>query len=275
MLTVLHTALTTSASLASLSGIALFGSLLLQQAPAQSQQIPAPVAPPTPTNPIGSRPTSSGGGAAPTAAYIPGYTTTNALGGNTPTSISSSFGFFFDTNANVQMDGLGFSSQAAWNNGTSYTVKLWSYVNGGANPSDYTELASKTFTQGTSYTFQDNYFWQSLGPISLPDTFTTDPTDQIGYVIAAIGDFSANPGNVQYETGTPTFNPNILNGGNGFNEASDPNGYFEVPIYDGGVGSSGYFNANLSLVPGPLPVLGAAAGFGWSRRLRKRIRAAK
>ena len=28
-------------------------------------------------------------------------------------------------------------------------------------------------------------------------------------------------------------------------------------------------------VPGPLPVLGAAAGFGWTRRLRKRIRSSK
>lgn len=247
MLTVLRAALSTSVSLISFTGIALFGSLALQQAPAQSQP----------------------------ATYLPGYTTTGSLGGNTTTNIQSSFGFFFDTNANLQLDGLGFSSQAAWGNGTTYTVKLWSYVNGGALPSDYTEIASSTFTHGTPYTFQDNYFWQSLGPISLPDTFTTDPTDQLGYVIAAIGDFSANPGNVQFETGTPTFNPNILNAGNGFNDASDPNGYFEVPIYDGGVGSTGYFNPNLSLVPGPLPVLGAAAGFGWTRRLRKRIRASK
>ncbi|MEB3257111.1 MAG: hypothetical protein VKN83_02210 [Cyanobacteriota bacterium] len=271
MLTVLR-ALSTSVSLASFSGLALMGSLALQQASAQAQ----PATPTLPTNPIDSRPTNSGsGGIAPTAAYLPGYTTTVSFGGNTATNIQSSFGFFFDTNANLQLDGLGFSSQAAWGNGTTYTVKLWSYVNGGALPSDYTEIASSTFTHGTPYTFQDNYFWQSLGPISLPDTFTTDPTDQLGYVIAAIGDFSANSGNVQFETGTPTFNPNILNAGNGFNDASDPNGYFEVPIYDGGVGSTGYFNPNLSLVPGPLPVLGAAAGFGWTRRLRKRIRASK
>jgi hypothetical protein len=31
----------------------------------------------------------------------------------------------------------------------------------------------------------------------------------------------------------------------------------------------------LEVVPGPLPVLGAAAGFGWTRRLRKRIRSSK
>lgn len=241
-MTVLRTALSTSISLASFAGLVLFGSLL-HQAPAQSQT------------------------------YLPGYTTTGALGGNTLTSVQSSFGFYFDTNADLQLDGLGFSSQAAWSNGTSYTVKLWSYVKGGANPSDYTEIASKTFTHGTSYTFQDGYFWQALGPISLPDTFTTDLTDELGYVIGAIGDFSAAPGNVQFETATPLFNPNILYAGDGFNDATDSNGFFEVPIYSNGV--TGYFNPNLSLVPGPLPVLGAAAGFGWSRRLRKRIRASK
>jgi len=243
-MTVLRTALSTSISLASFAGLVLFGSLL-HQAPAQSQT------------------------------YLPGYTTTGALGGNTLTSVQSSFGFYFDTNADLQLDGLGFSSQAAWSNGTSYTVKLWSYVKGGANPSDYTEIASKTFTHGTSYTFQDGYFWQALGPISLPDTFTTDLTDELGYVIGAIGDFSAAPGNVQFETATPMFNPNILNAGNGFTDETDPL-FKEIPFYPvAGVGTEGYFNPNLSLVPGPLPVLGAAAGFGWSRRLRQRIRASK
>jgi hypothetical protein len=64
-------------------------------------------------------------------------------------------------------------------------------------------------------------------------------------------------------------------GASGFNDATDPNGFYPVPIYPGSVGGNGYFNANLSTVPGPLPVLGAAAGFGWTRRLRKRIRASK
>lgn len=209
------------------------------------------------------------------AQFLPGYTTTGATGGVYSVS-PASFGFFFEAASNVLVDGLGFSSQAAWGNGTSYTVKLWSFVNGGQNPADYTELANATFTHGNSYTFQDGYFWQSLmGSISLPESIVSDPTSQIGYVIAAIGDFSGTGGNVEYEGGTPTFNPSLVNAGNGFNDVMDPNGYFEIPIYDGGVGSNGYFNANLSLVPGPLPVLGAAAGFGWTRRLRKRIRSSK
>ena len=210
--------------------------------------------------------------------YLPAYTTTGVLGGHTSTSVSSSFGFYFDVAGNnVQVDGLGFSAQTAWSNGTTYNVTLWSYANGGTSPSDYTPIATSTFTAGTTYTLQDNYYWQTFvgAPLSLPDTFTTDTANNFGYVIAAIGDFSNALGNVQFESGTPTFDPRILNAGNGFNDSTDMGGFYPIPFYVGGVGTNGYFNPNLSLVPGPLPVLGAAAGFGWTRRLRKRIRASK
>jgi uncharacterized repeat protein (TIGR02543 family) len=202
---------------------------------------------------------------------IPVYTTTGCLGSSTATNVTSSFGFFFDTTSNNLLDGLGFASQAAWGNGTSYTVKLWNYINGGSNPSDYTEIASAVFTHGTSYEFLDNYFWQSLDPIPLLDTYTNDPTNQIGYVIAVIGDFSASPGNIQYESGTANgyatifgngyFNPNmsclgapdILVGGNGFNDATDPNGYFEVPIYNGGIVGVGAGSRPTPPAGGPTP----------------------
>ena len=248
------------------------GSLLTQQTSAQAQVI----APPAPSNPITSRPTSSGGllPAAPVD-FLPAYTTTGAAGGTTGNN-PSSFGFFFEAAQNVQLDGLGFSSQAGWGNGTSYEVKLWSFVNGGAAPGDYTELANATFTHGNTYTFKDGYFWQSLSPlITLPESVVSDPMSQVGYVITAIGDFSGTNGNVEYEGGTATFDPRFLNVANGFNSTPDPNGYYPIPIYDGGIGDTGYFNANLSYVPGPLPLLGAAAGFSWTRRLRKRIRISK
>ena len=254
-------------------GFALMaGGLLSQQSPAGAQVI----APPAPGNPITSRPTSSGsGGVVPTSSFLPAYTTTGAVGGTTGTN-PSSFGFFFEAASNVQLDGLGFSSQAGWGNGTTYDVKLWSFVNGGGSPTDYTELASATFTQGNTYSFQDGYFWQPLSPfITLPESVVSDPTNLRGYVISAIGDFSGSMGAVEFEGGTPLFDTKFLNGGNGFNDITDANGFYPIPIYDGGIGSTGYFNANLSYVPGPLPLLGAAAGFSWTRRLRKRIRTSK
>jgi len=245
-----------SASTAVIGFAVVAGSLLSQQSPAQAQVI----APPAPSNPIN---------------FLPAYTTTGAVGGATSAN-PSSFGFFFEAAQDVQLDGLGFSSQPGWGNTTSYEVKLWSFDNGGLDPLDYTELATATFTHGTPYTFKDGYFWQSLAPvINLPESVVSDPTSLRGYVITAIGNFSGIGGNVEFEGGTATFDPRSINVGNGFNDTSDTAGFYPIPFYDGGIGDAGYFNANFSYVPGPLPVLGAAAGFGWTRRLRKRIRSSK
>lgn len=265
-------------SLASFAGSLLSGSLLLiHQAPAQAQQLPSGSVPPAPVDPIGPRPTDSGsGGLVPLSDYLPAYTTSGSTGGSTATNVQSSFGFFFDSKTTDPLDGLGFASQQGWGNGTSYEVKLWYWNNGGQNPSDFTEISSRTFTHGQAYSFQDGYFWQDVDPnISLLDTFTNDPNNLEGYVITAIGDFSNSPGNVEFEGGTASFTSKFVPSDplNGFNEQGQA--FYPVPIFDGGVGQNGYFNANLSTVPGPLPVLGAAAGFGWTRRLRKRIRSSK
>jgi len=216
--------------------------------------------------------------------YPPAYITTNSVGGSTPTATPSSFGFFFDVDGGVNIYGLGFAAQTAWGNGAQYTVNLWSFDNGGTLPSDYTEIATATFTAGNPYTIESGYYWQTLSsaPLFLADTYVTaDPGDQRGYLIGTIGDFSNSPGNVEFEGGTASFDPRILIGGNGFNEDDGSNTYYPLPVFDGGIGSTGYFNANMSFapippaasVPGPLPLLGAAAAFSWSRRLRKLISA--
>ena len=246
----LSSVIKSSISAMALGGVVLFGSLLPQQAKAQL--------------------------------YPPAYTTSNVKGAYLPTNTPSSFGFFFDVAGGANVYGLGFSAQTAWGNGAQYTVNLWSFDNGGLDPADYTEIANATFTAGSAYTLENNFYWQTLAgaPLVLADTFATDPGSQKGYVIAAVGDFSDAPGNVQFETGTASFDPRIVNAGNGFNE-NGVNAFYPIPIGDGGVGLDGYFNANLSFapippapsVPGPLPLLGAAAGFSWSRRLRKRISA--
>ena len=61
--------------------------------------------------------------------------------------------------------------------------------------------------------------------------------------------------------------PNLLNG---VDQGAVPNGFELIP----GVLHAYKYNANnyLAPVPGPLPVLGAAGVWGWSRQLRRRIR---
>jgi hypothetical protein len=198
------------------------------------------------------------------AEIIPAYTTTDSLG--TPTSsggntavgnVASSFGFFFDTSSDVLIDALGFSSQPGWPQGSSsYTVSLWSYNNGGGSPADYgsAPLASAVFTPGNVYAYKDNYFWNSITPITLPDTFYTDVDGLRGYVIAVVGNFSASAGNIKYESGTPNFDSRFVIAGNGYNYATDTAGFYPVPIFDGDIATSGYFNPNLSYRPAAVTI---------------------
>ena len=255
-----HAVIKSSASAAALAGMVLIGSFLPQQA----------------------------------KAYDPFYTTINSLGTYVPTNTLSSYGFYFDVDGGASIDALGFANQTAWGNGAEYDVTLWTFNNGGLSFNDYTVIANATFTAGNVYTSQFRYYWQNIAgsPLFLPDTFTTDPLSERGYVIAAIGDFSDSPGNVQIEAIDPTdpmfpgsadFDPRILIAGNGYNEDGFP--LFPVPFADNGIGIDGYFNPNVSFyvpptpppssVPGPLPLLGAAAGFSWTRRLRKRLNASR
>jgi hypothetical protein len=214
-------------------------------------------------------------------AYNPAYTTASPVG-SYYTQTPASFGFFFDTDRDVTIDGLGFSSQPSWGSGTSYEVWLWSYVNAGNSIGDYTLIDKKTFTHGTPYEFNNGYFWQGIPLVTLNDSTTGDPTNQKGFVIGVVGDFTNLPGNVQYEGGVATFLPGIVNNDSGYNPGPNTDAFWPVPVYPDtsgvpGASATAYFNGNLSFysVPGPLPMFGAAAGFAWSRRLRKRIQATK
>ncbi|MFN9645282.1 MAG: hypothetical protein ACK6BG_09260 [Cyanobacteriota bacterium] len=217
------------------------------------------------------------GVAAPARAITPGLTVTTPLGASWASN-PSSFGFFFDTTSNISIDALGLGFQNNWSSVTSnYTVTLWSFVAGGAAASNYTPIVSSVFNGGQTYTLQDGYWWKGITPILLPNTSNlVDPTSQLGYVVTAIGDFSGGASTLKFESGTPTISQYISLLGNGYNSSGSGPGasYWPIPIlYSSAVGNNGYFNPNLSFVPGPLPVLGVASAFSFSRRMRRRIKA--
>ena len=214
-------------------------------------------------------------GPEPAQAISPAYTTTSSTGGFY-TQNPASFGFFFDTDRDVTIDALGFSSQPGWPTGTSsYQVALWSFVNGGNAIGDYTLIDQVTFTPGTPYEFKDGYFWQDIPLVTLSNSTSGDPSGLNGFVIGVIGDFTNATGNVQYEGGVASFLPGIVGNVNGFNGGPATDSFWPVPAYfpTPVQGSTAYFNGNLSFapVPSPLPMLGAAAGFSWTRRMRQRI----
>lgn len=200
----------------------------------------------------------------------------------------NSFGYFFDINDPRRLDALGFAAPIT---GTgNYEVKLWKYINGGTALGDYTQLATATFNQAcTGCTPLGNYQWLNVSPVSLTKTSDdVDPLKSTGYAVTAIGNFTTGQ-NVVYYNGTGFFQPFVdynsttLPVDGGYNYSGSPGGdLYPVPLYPqgdiiSGPGDRGFFNANFSTsaVPGPLPVMGAAAAFGWSKRMRRRIKLAK
>ncbi len=198
---------------------------------------------------------------------------------NAPTG-STSFGYFFDLTVGTKaLNALGLAAQTPFGNG-GYDVTLWKYVNSGANVGDYTQLATANFTAacvGTTCTTKNNFYWLEVPLLYLEET-AVDPTK--GYVIAAVGDFSTGAASIFFD-GSGSFDPAVNYEDGGYNVYSDAG--FPIPYglqsdilpdppYPA-LTTAGFFNSNISLfeVPGPLPVMGAAAAFGWSRRLRRRI----
>lgn len=129
--------------------------------------------------------------------------------------------------------------------GDTYKVKLLTAATFDATHTTLAATGGTEVANGNTYTLQNGYFWQSVSPVvSLPDSSLSDD-----YIITAIGNFSGSGGNVQYQAGTATFGARFVNGGNGFNNATDESGFYPIPIIDGGAGSAGFFNANFSCVP--------------------------
>jgi hypothetical protein len=197
----------------------------------------------------------------------------NVAIGSGPTS----FGYFFNIDTdNQQLNSLGFA--APFTSTSSYDVILWSYANGGLDlDNDYTQLASATFSPscvGTTCILKDFFYWLEVPTVSLPKT----STDVLrGYVITAVGDFTTQP---VFFDGSGAFSADASFDGAGYNFTGGDG--FAIPFGESGDipglsnNSFAFFNANASLnqaaeVPGPLPLFGAAAAFGWSRRMRRRI----
>ncbi|MEI7666229.1 MAG: hypothetical protein WCI65_09305 [Synechococcaceae cyanobacterium ELA263] len=197
-----------------------------------------------------------------------------AINVNTPTG-PTSFGYFFDITVGTKaLNALGLAAQTPFSNGTgTYDVTLWKYANGGLNNADYTQLATVNFDStcvNTTCTTKDNFYWLEVPLLYLYET-ASDPNQ--GYAVSAIGDFSSTNGASIFVDGLGTFNSAANYDGGGYNFFGG-SGY-PIPVGDplDITTGNGFYNSNISLfqVPGPLPVMGAAAAFGWSRRLRRRI----
>lgn len=161
-------------------------------------------------------------------------------------------GYYAPTNwtQSVQLDGSIDTSNAP----TSIILRS-ANNGGGAKNTDFT-IAAPT-----------------AGTVSFDWNFSTDDTafyDPFGYLLNGAFTQLTNDGGPDNQSGSVTFS--VLTGGVfGFRQNSTDSccGRASTTISN----FNGPIAAAPVSVPGPLPLLGAVAAFGWSRQLRKRIRA--
>jgi hypothetical protein len=195
----------------------------------------------------------------------------------------ATYAYYFETKKDhTKINALGLPIALNWAAlSPSYTVNLYK-VTWGTNTSNavYTPLATTNFTSSlaSSYISKDNYYWIPINPVDLGGASISD--SNLTFAIGAVGDYSDTNGIGILTDGSGEFDPNFAWDGSGMNIASSAlYGDFPLPIDYVGLDpytTFGYFNANVSFekVPGPLPLVGAGLAFGWSRRLKTRMRRA-
>jgi len=208
-------------------------------------------------------------------------------------NINYSFGYAFDVNQDGwRANALGFGFQNNWLGGSSsssYQVSLWSVLYEDPEPdSDPTVnlLASSVFDPsqsslsanlfdsaigGTSSANQGLYYWLEIPSRNLPKS--SDNPD-FYYLIGVSGRFAGTGAILPRAFGALDFTPAVSSYiFEGFNDSNTA--FYPAPIFafsDSSYKGQGFWNANVSLdVPGPLPVLGVGAAFGWSRRLKRKL----
>jgi hypothetical protein len=218
--------------------------------------------------------------------------------------VTYSFGYAFNVDQdNYFTTALGLGFQNDWlggANSTPYNVGLWSvlFEHGNDDPT-LDLLASVVFDPtnsslssslldsaigGSNATTRGLNYWLSVPKVTLAKS---SGNNDFYYVVGVSGRFAGDGAILPSVFGTPSFADDVISYVfEGFN-ASDESSYsgttgfgFPAPIFafnpdgdeDGGpFAAQGFWNANVALdVPGPLPLMGVGAAFGWSRRLKRK-----
>ena len=225
--------------------------LLLLAAGAAMATIAAPAHAITQTQTVGPQSFTTTGGTAATGPFaFTGFNTT--LGTLTKVNITNAAGAPFSATFGGSIELVCVSATSATCSFTSAALPTFTFTNGSTAAGT---LGSLTLASNTV----------SAPPIAFV------PIGGSGTYTSVIGDIATTtPALQSYFAGTPTIN-NISS-----------NIFTSVSSGPGAVGNSAltlsgdvyltYTYTNPDPVPGPLPVLGAGAAFGFSRKLRQRIR---
>ena len=207
------------------------------------------------------------------AAFTPAFTLPNSPNTITPDSTVRVFGYHFITSIDRQVKSVGIYSQTA----TDHTIGIW----------DFSLPTPSLVYQQPVLAANGCNLYQSFCWVDIPSTTLSASKD---YVIAATwGASEPIPAQLGPSAGDATIN--IADFSLGItavtiNPPLPPSFLVDltpyVPAGTSGTDDKGYYTVNLSFdaapstsqVPAPLPLFGAAAAFGMSRKIRRRISAA-
>ena len=208
------------------------------------------------------------------AAFTPAFTLPSTPNKITPDSTIRVFGYHFTTTIDRQVKSVGIFSPTS----TDHTIGIWDF-----------SLPTPSLVYQQQVRAADGCnLYQSFCWVNTPSTALSASKD---YVIAATwGASEPFPAQLNSTVGLPTVNVTNFSLDNSARIASGqplpPSFLVDLASYAPTGTSSfddkGYYTVNLSFdtfsppsqVPAPLPLLGAAAAFGMSRKIRRRISAA-
>ena len=207
------------------------------------------------------------------AAFTPAFTLPNSPNTITPDNNIRVFGYHFVTSIDRQVKSVGIYSQSA----TDHTIGIWDF-----------SLPTPSLVYQQQVPVADGCnLYQSFCWVNIPSTTLSASKD---YVIAATwGSREPVPAQLGPSAGDATINITDFSLGITARIASGqplPPSFLVdltpyVPAGTSGTDDKGYYSVNLSFdpapstsqVPAPLPLFGAAAAFGMSRKIRRRISA--
>jgi hypothetical protein len=203
--------------------------------------------------------------AAPAAHANPGQSTpgsdptagiasfTNGLKNKSLTN--NTYGYSFTTSSALTIKSLGIYDVDFDGLSEGHQVGIWDL--------NKNLLGSVSIGSGTSATLVNGFRYVNL---SSPLTLAATTTYRIGALYAGPGDQFAETATALAGNGITLLTPHY---------STPASASLEYPNFQTNV-DAGYIGPNFSTesvpVPGPLPLFGAATAFGFSRRLRKRIR---
>ncbi len=193
-----------------------------------------------------------GAGLSPAKAILPGID--NLSGGTNSGNGSWTLGYEFNLSKTSVIDALGSYDQNGDGLNGRYDIGLWDTSG---------NLLSTASVSGSGDPLVSSFRWADIADITL---------GQGNYIVASAGAWSTNGDNYFY---SGSYTTNVLTYVNNKYRVGSS---LQFPISSAAGVAPGFLGGNVSFettsVPAPLPFLGAGAAFGFSRKLRQRVKSA-